>query len=72
MSRELRALRKRLPAGPACKPITPSLDRLWNLIEHANVAPEPPPHPRQKWIDLGLEREGGTPLSWHDHKKKKG
>jgi len=64
---KLHELRKQLPSRPAPKPITPSLDRLWGLIEQANT---PPPHPRQKFITAGLEDESGNPLDWTHWRKE--
>jgi len=54
----LETLRKQLPSHPAPKAITPSLDKLWSLIEEKHT------HPQQRWIDLGWMDANGTALTW--------
>jgi hypothetical protein len=55
---KLEALRKQLPSRPALKPLTPTLDHLFNLVVETHT------HPQQKWIDLGWLSANGTPLTW--------
>jgi hypothetical protein len=59
MNRDLENLRKRLPAGPTRKPLTPTMDHLFSLMEENHR------HPMQKWIDYGwLSTNGITSLTW--------